>query len=517
MNRKQTNINVIVNIMAFIVQFAISFFITPILIEKVGAEAYGFIGLSNDFTTYIAIITTIFNSVSARFISLSIYEGDLEKANKYFNSVFAANVAISTFFTLIGVIFIPNLQHFINIPLGLETDVKLTFAIILASYIITVLASIFTTAVFVKNRLDIQGIRNIIQYVTRLIVILIVFALLPVKIYWIAFASLVATIVVSIINVNLTKKLTPEIKINILNFDLKRIKELVYSGGWMAFTSVSNILIRGLDLLITNLFISSYYMGLLSVSRTFPNNITGIIGTIAPIFTPVFISVFAEKNTEKLVKTVRDSIMSISNFMFTPITVFIVFSSEFYSLWLSSRTAEEIKVITILSIITCIQAYFNSSTATTAQLSLVTNRLKIPVMVSFGVGVANVFLVLILLKVTNLGIYAIVLSSTMLMCARYILFNSFYGAYVLGVKTRNILLPTIRQWLNIPVLFLSVLLIKHLINVNSWITLILACFVSVIVGYIVMFTLNGQLKTVFAKFCKIKKGVGFNNVEKNKR
>ncbi len=505
MNKKQTNINVIVNIMAFMVQFAISFFITPILIEKVGAEAYGFIGLSTDFTTYIAIITTIFNSVSARFISLSIYEGDIEKANKYFNSVFVSNVVIATFFVLIGIVIIPNLQHFINIPDGLTTDVKLTFAIILASYIITVLASIFTTSVFVRNRLDIQGARNIIQYLVRLIIILIVFAVVPIKIYWIAFASLIAAIVVAVINVGLTKKLTPEIKINIFNFDVVRIKELVFSGGWMAFTSVSNILIRGLDLLIANLLISAYYMGLLSVSRTFPNNITSIIGTIAPIFTPVFIAVYAEKNTDKLVKTVKDSIVSISDFLFTPITVFIVFSGEFYSLWLSSRTSEEIKIITILSVITCIQAYFNSSTATVAQLSLVTNKLKIPVMVSFGVGVANVVLVFILIKLTNLGIYAIVLSSTLLMCARYIIFNSLYGAYVLGVPVKRILFPAIRQWINIPILFIPILLIKQLFTVNSWITLIVACLISVIVGYIVILLLNGQLKVLFNKILNLKR------------
>ncbi len=48
------------NIVAFIVQFFISFYISPLIVSKVGASAYGFIGLANDFVSYAAIIATVF-------------------------------------------------------------------------------------------------------------------------------------------------------------------------------------------------------------------------------------------------------------------------------------------------------------------------------------------------------------------------------------------------------------------------------------------------------------------------
>ena len=65
---------------------------------------------------------------------------------------------------------------------------------------------------------------------------------------------------------------------------------------------------RNSDLAITNLVLGDYMMGLLSIARTFPNNITSIINTISPIFTPVFINFYAKGEIKKLNEKVIDSI-----------------------------------------------------------------------------------------------------------------------------------------------------------------------------------------------------------------
>lgn len=49
---KQTCKNILLNMMAFGVQFFISFFVSPQVVGKVGSTAYGFIGLANDFVSY---------------------------------------------------------------------------------------------------------------------------------------------------------------------------------------------------------------------------------------------------------------------------------------------------------------------------------------------------------------------------------------------------------------------------------------------------------------------------------
>ena len=287
MGKKQNYKNIAMNIVAFIVQFFISFYISPLIVSKVGASAYGFIGLANDFVSYAAIIATVFNSVASRFIANSFYKEDYTTANYYFNSLIAANIVISAILGVAGVLLVPNLDKVLSIPNTLVFDVKLTFALIFVSYIISLLTLVFTTSTFVTNRTDIQGIRNIIQYLIRFALIIVFLNFVSIRIYWVALATLVATSVIAVLNIGLTKKLTPELKIDLHNAKKRYAFDLAKSGSWMALTSISTVLLRGLDLTVANLFVGDYEMGLLSIARTIPNNVTSIIATIAPIFTPL--------------------------------------------------------------------------------------------------------------------------------------------------------------------------------------------------------------------------------------
>ena len=51
----QIAINMGFSIVAFILNLAISFFITPYITEQFGAEAYGFVKLANDFIGYASL------------------------------------------------------------------------------------------------------------------------------------------------------------------------------------------------------------------------------------------------------------------------------------------------------------------------------------------------------------------------------------------------------------------------------------------------------------------------------
>lgn len=501
MGNKQTYKNIILNMAAFGVQFFISFFVSPQVVGKVGSTAYGFIGLANDFVSYATIITSVFNSVAARFISNAFYKNDFDAANSYYNSLVVANICIAGVLGTIGAVFVPNIARCLVIPEDLIVDVQITFALVFLSYIITVITLAFTTATFVTNRTDLEGVRNIISQFIRLAIVVIFLNFFTIKIYWVAFAALVSGIALSLMNIGLTKKLTPELHIDLKQADVKYAMLLAASGGWMAFTQISNLLIRGLDLVITNMQIGNYEMGLLSIARTMPNQITSILGTLTPIFTPVFILYYSQKKENELIHNVKESIRTMACIMFVPIMGYIVYSKEFYTLWQKSLSPGEIKMVTILSTITVIQAFFNATTGTMAQLSLVTNKLKLPVFVSFGCGLLNVFVIFVLLKVTNLGVYAVVLSSTVIMVVRYVFFNSAYAAYVLNKPVAEFIGTAVSVWLCLPVLLMLMEVVKHFIPVDSWVSLVASAAVSALLGYLLMMLVYGRdkIRKIFRK------------------
>lgn len=487
--KKQNLKNLLLNIIAFGVQFAISFYISPIIVGNVGASAYGFIGIANDFVSYASILATVFNSVASRFIADSFYKEDYSKANKYFNSLIATNIVIAGILITVSFVFIPLLDTILTIPENLVFDVKITFALVFGSYILSLITLVFTTSTFVTNRTDINGARNIIQYIIRFFLIILLLTFVSVKIYWIAFASLVATAVVAVMNVRLTKKLTPELSIRFKDAKKSYAIELGKSGCWMALTSISTILLRGLDLTVANVMIGDYEMGILSIARTMPNNVTSIIAVLAPLFTPTFIALYTKNNLDDLVRSVNNSIKTMAMILFVPICGFIVFSYDFYSLWQDSLSCDEIMLVTILSIATVIQAVFNSTTATMAQLSVVVNKLKLPVFASLICGVVSIVIELGLLSFTNLGLYAIVIPTTIVMIIRYVLFNSWYAGYCLNKSGLSFLVAALKTWLVVPILIVFMYIVRICIPPTSWRMLVTDAVICGVVGYMFMLLL----------------------------
>ena len=442
--------------------------------------------------------------MASRFIANSFYKKDYETANYYFNSLIAANIAISAVLGLAGVLLVPNLDKVLSIPVSLVFDVKLTFALIFGSYIISLLTLVFTTSTFVTNRTDIQGIRNIIQYIIRFALVVIFLNFISVRIYWVALATLIATAVISIMNMSLTKRLTPELKIDSSKAKRKYAVELAKSGSWMALTSISTVLLRGLDLTVANIFVGDYEMGLLSIARTIPNNVTSIVATVAPIFTPIFISYYARNDIDGLTNDVKKTIKTMALILFVPISGFIVFSYDFYSLWQNSLSDKEVLLITLLSTLTIIQSYFDSVTATMAQISVVVNKLKLPVFVSLGCGIVSIVAEIVLIKSFGLGLYAIVLSTTVVMIIRYVVFNSFYAAWCLK-KPMAFFLPTVlKTWLSIPVLIILMVLIRTVLPIHSWIGLCLDAVIAGGLGYAFMLVVYGreELNVILSKVKK---------------
>lgn len=112
---KQFVINLIASLVNFVVNMGIGFAITPFIVSRVGAEAYGFTGLANTMVGYATLFTIALNSVAGRFITVAYHQGDRRKADAYFSSALAADLVMILVPTAIAVPLIINLEHVIRI------------------------------------------------------------------------------------------------------------------------------------------------------------------------------------------------------------------------------------------------------------------------------------------------------------------------------------------------------------------------------------------------------------------
>lgn len=227
--RKQISFNMIASIISFVVTIGISLFITPIIVEQLGSEAYGFVTLSNSFISYAALITVALNSMESRFVSISIYQNDYKKANKYFTSVFLANIFIALIMlpVMIGVIL--KLEVLLDIPVNLVADVKITFIVVFIQFLVEILTSRFEIATYVTNRLNLYYMNQIFAAIIRLATILIGFQIFSVNIVFLVLGSLIGKFFVAGRNMYFTKKFLPELEVKRKCFELKSIKDVASS------------------------------------------------------------------------------------------------------------------------------------------------------------------------------------------------------------------------------------------------------------------------------------------------
>ena len=243
--QKRLIINLISNIISFALQLGISFILTPVITAKVGTAAYGFIGLSNNFISYANIFTVIINSMASRFITYEMTKGNVKKADEYYSSVFFMDIIMYILIAVFSFIFIINMNGFLDIPKELDNDVKITFILSFVNLILSVMSTIFTIATYVKDRLDLEAIRNIIGNILKALFLIVVFSILQPKIYYITLGSIIFTVFVLIANIRLTKKIMPELKINIKSFNSKSVTTLIKSGIWNSINSLSKVLLTG--------------------------------------------------------------------------------------------------------------------------------------------------------------------------------------------------------------------------------------------------------------------------------
>lgn len=478
----QMIINLASSLVAFGVNLLISFFLSPYVVKTLGVEANGFVSLANTFISYATLVTIALNSMAGRFITIAIHKKNYKLANKYFNSVFIGNLIITCILLLPAIACIIKLESIINISNTIIIDVKILFSILFLNFFISTAMPNWATATFALNKLYLQSLRGMEANLIRMLIILILFLFFSPHVYYVGIATVVSAIYSIFFNRYYQKKLVPELKISRGYFDLNIIRELISSGIWNTITNVGQILLSGLDLLITNLFIGPIEMGVLALAKTIPNIIVSLAGTLTSTFMPSLTIDYAKGSQEALKNNLRQGMKLIGVLITIPLVILIVYGKEFYSLWVPS---EDAKLLHILSVLTCFGLIFTSGIQCLYNAFTVANKLKISSILLLLSGVISTIIVFILLKTTDLGIFAIAGVSSFVNLVRNMLFNIPAASKCLKLKWNTFYPEVFSSVLSVITLTIVGMLIKNLLVVNSWITLIIATISTGIIGLII--------------------------------
>lgn len=478
---KQLIINMAAQIIVFFVNTAIGFFVTPYLVNRLGSEAYGFIGLANNFVNYASLITIALNSMAGRFMTLAIHTGDIKKANGYFNSLLMSNVIIAAVMMIPSILCVAFIDKLINVPPYLLFDVRCTFAIVFLNFLLSTLQTAFGMGFFVRNKLYLNSLRIIESNILRISVILLMFAFMQPRITYMVIGSFASSIFIIITNIYYTKKLLPELKINKTQASWRYVKELIASGIWNCVTKLSQIFTSGLDLLVANLFIDAQAMGVLSLAKMLPNVIVGFITSIAGVFSPSLTILYAKNQIKELISETKSAMKILSVFSVIPNIILIVLGYNFFRLWVPSEDAH---MLQILSVMTVINSCITGPIQPLYQIYTITNKVKINSIVMIIYGVTSIVITLIVLSLTDLGVYAIAGVSLVLSLVVSIVFHIPYTAKLLGMSRLTFFPEVIKSCLSCVIISAIGFGIKKIYDPQGWIGLIVMAIIIAGIGLV---------------------------------
>jgi len=480
--KSATNINFVSNLLAYLITYSIGFFTSPYIVEKLGADAYGFVSLAISFTTYISIATVALNALASRFVSIAIFKLDYKKASQYYTSVLYANAVITAILVIPCSLFILFIERFIDIPPHLVGDVKILFAIVFCSFFISLLTSLFSVGTFVENKLYLTAVHRAVGSFINLIGIISLFMFFPARVMYVGLVSLIVSFYKIFWDYYYKRKYIPQLQARREYFALEKVWELTKSGSWNLLGQLSGLLNNGFNVLLANLFVSPEAMGVMAISVTLPSIIRAVLGSVTTAFTPSLTKQYAENDFDGMLRGLKKSIQMLGLILTVPMAGLIVFGYDFYKLWQPTQDAH---LLAILSIMSMVSLTFSGSTASIHEIFTVENKLKPQAIACFISGIVNFVLVILVLNTTDMGIFAIALVSSILDIIRNFTFTFPYAAKLIKQKWYTFVLLSLKSFACVLIIGTLFFCVREFIYVpTTWFTFFLECLICGVVGFI---------------------------------
>ncbi|MQW23456.1 MULTISPECIES: hypothetical protein [unclassified Lactococcus] len=482
MNKTSTNKSLVINLVSALVVFAInlliSFLLTPYIVKTLGGDANAFVTMANTFVSYITIITVALNSMASRFITIALVNGNKQEADEFYSSTFAGNVALMGILTIpvtLGIVF---LDKFLKISPDLVMPVKLLFMFVFISFFISTVMPVWNVAAFATNRVYLQSIGNMISNGTRALVIVLLFACFPTKLWYVGLAGVVSMVALQIWQFSYKRRILKDLRVKVKNIHFSRIKELLATGIWNSVNQLGVLLFGGLDLILANAF-ATEWMKIIAVAQVVPNFLGSLQGTITSVFTPNMTIMYAKRKIDALKQEFFKAGKINIALLGIPFAILLTFGLDFFALWMPKMDSTHLQV---LSILYSLNYAVVVGTAPLWNSFIIVNKTKANSNSVIISGVISVAATIVALEYTHsLGAaIAICGISSIISILRNVVFVIPVSAKYLGLKWTTFFPLLGYTLLNFGVDILIGLIIRHFIPVHSWLTLAFAAILLMI-------------------------------------
>ncbi len=438
----------------------------------------------------------------ARFVTVEYHRGAMDKVKSFYATTFYSNLLIGFIFSIIVLICISYIDSILEVPGTMLSDVKGMFYFVLFAGLFSSVTAVFGSTVFCLDRLDIKSVAMIFISLVRVGLLYYLLAFTEVRLIYLGIAYSVSIVLEALVYIITTLRMMPLVRFSPRDFRFSSAKTLIGSGIWNSVNQVNTILLSGLDVLMANILVSPAMAGVLGVSKAIPNQIMSLLVMLSGIFLPALTIAYSKNERDEMQNVFRNSFDLLGIFMGVMIAGVVAVGRDFFALWMPETDSD---VLYALSLFGMISFWVVGTTQSIGNAALLSNKLRLPVLITFVRSAVGVMLVLALAKAfPEYGCYFIAGVSSVLTVIYDLSFTVPYASKCINIGKRFFYKAKLKFFLDAVVLSFVFVGVRQLIQPDTWISL-LAC--------VVICTVVGMLFNIFYFFDGNKRKWMFNTIK----
>jgi len=428
------------SMVAQLVAMAIGLWFTPFLVHRLGVEVYGVVPLTLLVISYFALVTNSINVFVGRDFSAAFARGDRSRAERIYSTAMFLNLVLGGGCMVVGLGLAPFAATIFHVPTGLERAAQGLFAATAVGFFLTCLATVSSSVLFGHNRLDLRAGVSVLSNLVRVGVVVAAFGWLGPSLHWMSWSLVVAALVAWGAYHWVARRLERRLQFRRLAIDSALVRSYWHEGGWVLLNQLGSILYLKIDLLVVNWFMGAAASGRYALALQWSNVMRSLSGTITGAFAPTIMMRAGLGDLDGVVRFARHAIRMVGILLALLVGGLCGFTRPLLEVWLGAGFSDLAPLLVVLTSHLAV----NIAVSPLFAVQVATGKVKVPGMVTFGMGVVNLLLALAVAGLLGWGAMGVAVAGAVVLLAKNALFTPWYAARITGQRWHVFLQDVVR-------------------------------------------------------------------------
>lgn len=380
------------------------------LIKRVTPEEFAIYPIAMAIIGFAPLFFSFFIGGISRYVTDAYARGKRYRVRNIVSSMVPLLTIYSVGFLLVGLLFAYHVDAILEIPPHLVEDTRLMLALLMFSFALQMIFMPLCLGFHVKQQFVLQNGLTIVRDLVRIGLIFLLLFGVGANVIWIVVATFVSDILHLVLRVVISRKLVPDLIVDLSSFNWRIAKKLTSFGLWTTLGRLGNIMYTNAATIVLNKLgtatdVTNYYLGSM-VFRQMQGTLAVAVTPLQPVITAMNATRDYSKLSNTFLRGGRYSLW-VSMAVAAPLTIY---SNEIVNLYIGEEFAEAAIVIMLFMLM----FPFTQPTALLPMTAIATEKVRPFFVAAFLAQFLGLILMLYFARFEEMGAIGVTLALTII-------------------------------------------------------------------------------------------------------